>query len=202
VFNRGHPGIGTNLLLAQAEEDFFKLEKSFDESTFVYLMPEPLHTNRNVGRIPSIHWTSMRPYYYLHQGEVVRDGSFLSGRPVRTWIYLQMMSVLEYFGWSMDALFPRVREEDRQLTCRLVDRLRSQINLRHPKAKFVVYLLGNSEEKARNVPCFKERSIPFILSRVPANEDYEIPIDGHPNLKATESIAKDISENLEEFEVQ
>lgn len=171
VFNYGVPGYGPQHVLAKLEgqalaSEFEAVAPVIGVYTFI-----DSHVQRTIG---SMHhyasWMADSPYYDFDASgtELVRKGSFRTGRPLRSPLYgfFGRSQILQYFKFNWPR---RPSKRDVDLTCRIIEASRDRFQALFGSDRFYVLFYPGSN--------FGERMIPQLEARGVRTLDYSRLID-------------------------
>lgn len=197
--NYGIGATGANHTLALVSSNRFK-EEIKQESGYFFYIYIPDHVPRTSGYLPSLMWLKDSPYYEIESNnEVVRKGSFKSGRPLYTNFLLKLSSWLPFFRGKV---FPNISNDDYLYTCRLIVESKKRFIDKYPTSHFV--LLNHPLISRQLDPvlekCLKNNQVAIIqnfkeLGYYPRTQLYT-PYDGHPNSKMNQIIANAIKDYI------
>ncbi|MBI2522394.1 MAG: hypothetical protein HYV97_18380 [Bdellovibrio sp.] len=113
------------------------------------------------------------PYFYINDSdELVRDGTFGTGRALLSWVYLLLSRV--NFIRMIDEEFdlPRMSEKHSTLTCRIVVEARNAFESLYPDSKFYVFIhpLAFEHDAHKIIPCFEK----FAVRTIRLSEDEKL----------------------------
>ena len=207
VYNYGEPGAGTNSVLSLLEGGRPGHEIQEKRGYGVYLFLED-HFNRLIGSSYWVANSKNAPFYRFDSNHhVIRDGTFLTGRPELSKFYLWWEStwVSSYFNIH----FPLwTGPEEHDLLCESISKISREYSLQFPVGRFVVVLLPQlteikSELKEIVRTCLGERNISILsldAEFLTASKDEEMflhRLDPHPNRKYNKLIVKKILQFIE-----
>ncbi len=197
-YNYGRGASGTNYLLALLQNRQLPAEVAQKEGLGIYVFIND-HVERSVGDVFNTASMFFMPYFEYQNGELVRNGSFATGRPWTTKFYRALYS--SNIFKSLNRSFPRMGEKEFRLTCDLIEKSKERFLETFPKSDFyVLFHPVYSSYSAQMIPCLKEKKIKFLdyqgVLDGSAMEKYIIPYDHHPNALANEIIAKKLVEDL------
>ena len=139
-YNYGFHGHGPTEMLAKLETMDLPKEVSEKKGVLIYSFIDN-HVKRTVGSMFFVtDWGWHKPYYYLTSNdEIIRQGSFLTGRPLLTRLYrlLGKSKILRYF----EVDFPlQIGQEQLRLVFRVIEESRMLFLKQFPGSQFYVLI--------------------------------------------------------------
>lgn len=197
-YNYSIGATGPNTMLALLEKG--KLIEQIPEKTgkmiYVYI---DSHIDRSNGHLPTLGWLKNAPYYIKNDsGELVRNGSFTTGRKWLTKLYQLQGKLLDFMGLE-DQIFPTISKPEIQYTCELIAQSKKVFQKFYPAQEFHVLFhpLGSGEELSSKLStCLKNKNVAVIEFVDFHGENLQIPLDDHPTALANQKIAKALVQAL------
>lgn len=202
-YNYGFHGYGPHQMLAKLIA--VNLNTEIKEKTgiliYVYLAR---HINRAIGDMYVFNkWGKKSPYYTINaEGNLIRKGNFLSGRPYISACYnlLGKSNFIKYFKIS----FPlKLSDRHYRLTTKIFKEARKEFRKQFENDNFYVVLYPSAEvgreDTRKIIPYLKEASINYLDYTSlfdPASKAYKNGADHHPSAKAYETLAHKLSQDL------
>lgn len=198
-YNYGERGYGPQQMLAKLEEGFTANEIMQNEGLVLFVYYD-FHINRTVGALDIIRWAGGdHPYYELDSnGELVRNGVFATGRPIRSYIYwlLSRSKILSHYNVQLPIKFT---DSDYNLMCEVFKKARLKAAQLFTKARFVV-VLGPSNTQLDPFPdtCLKQNNFETIDLRMSYEDSlkYRFKNDSHLNQKGSQWMTGEIVKYL------
>jgi hypothetical protein len=193
-YNYGFRGYGPQQMLANLQSDKITEEvKSTGRGILVYTFIDD-HVRRVIGSIRVLFFVHPHPYYTLDRNDqLVRRGSFTSGRPILTKLYRVMGKSQTLKCFHID--FPKVNERHLRLTARLISESRRIFREKFGSDDFYVLIYpGSTHYGKRLIPFLEKANIKYV--------DYsnltfeEIKGDSHPTTTAHMEVAARLSRDL------
>jgi len=162
-YNYGFRGYGPQQMLAklQSYEIIKEVEVNGGHAILVYVFQNS-HINRAIGSMYTSGWTHQMPYYLIDSNDnLIRKGSFESGRPVVTFLYRLARSseLVKYSGIT----FPRIREEHIRITARIIEESRNTFREKFHSDDFYVLIHPGSGFRGRRlIPYFESAGIKYL----------------------------------------
>lgn len=197
AYNYGAGGYGPQQMLARLQSDDFTAEIDEPQGLLIYTFIVE-HINRAIG---SMGITSQRgevmPYYFTTStGELVRNGTLASGRPLQSFVYsgLGKSQTLRFFNID----FPLNYSDDNlKTTARIIDESRRIYQAKFNSDRFYVLIypgLGYPDL----LPYLEAAGIPYLdYSDLPQmhNDDFWLG-EGHPSAKGHRIVAARVVRDL------
>ncbi len=203
-YNYGFHGYGPQQMLAKLQTGNLRKEIQEKAGILIYLYL-PFHVERAIGSMNIFNrWGKIMPYYTIDaQNNLIRKGSFLSGRPLVSWSYrlLGKSNFIKYF----DIRFPlQLTDRRYKLTARIIEESRKEFRRQFASDHFYVVLFPvgkrGKEEVEKIIPYFDKAGIKYLdytmLFRSMPRDEYRIVGDGHPSPKAHKTVAERLSQDL------
>jgi hypothetical protein len=135
------------------------------------------------------------PYYVLHDDELVRKGTMVSGRPVLSIVYpiLGSSQTIRYFQFD----FPEINDGHLRLTTKMIVEARNNFTEKFNSEEFYVILYPSSGELL--IPYLETAGLEYLnYSDVfsPRETGLSIPYDGHPTPQAYRILAEKLTKDL------
>lgn len=194
-YNYAISASGPHVSMALAEESNFADEIPQAEGMMIYVSLGTEHIARATGRLPSVSWLEDAPYYEKLGDELVRKGTFATGRFFTTKFYFFLGRILTFFGLG-NRIFPPLDSADSDFMCALVMKLKHSFLQHHPSSRFIYYLHPFSAQPKELGECLTHGKVEWLEGKLPALPNLNIPLDGHPNAQANKFIAADIAAYL------
>jgi hypothetical protein len=197
AYNYGAGGYGPQQMLARLQSDDFTAEIDEPQGVLIYTFIIE-HIDRVIG---SMNITSQRgevmPYYFTTStGELVRDGTLASGRPLQSILYsvLGKSQTLRFFNID----FPlNYSDDDLKTTAGIIDESRRFYQAKFNSDRFYVLIypgLGYPDL----LPHLEAAGIPYLdYSDLPQmhNDDFWLG-EGHPSAKGHRIVAARLVQDL------
>lgn len=198
-YTYAYRGYGPQQMLARLEDGFAEGEIAEPSGAAVYPYFD-YHHGRVHGIMSVVRWAGGKhPYYFLDgRGELKRDGTFASGRPVTTRLlwWLSKSAILKHYRvelpWRLDA-------DDDRLFCAILLRSRELFEQRFPGSAFVVVIGPTSASGDPFVAtCLEAEGFDPIDTRARASEiaAMRIPGDNHLSAAGARRVARALAERL------
>ena len=200
VYNYGVGGYGPQQMLAKLQSGELSTEIAEDKAQGILVY---VFIRQHIGRVIGSMWVHNRqgdvmPYYYLDTNDTLkRNGNFVSGRPMISFIYniAGKSQTLDYFGVS----FPlRVSDRDLKTTAKIFEESRRLFKEAFNSDQFYVLIYPNLGIE-EFLPYLEAADINYLdYSTLPEahNEDFWLG-EGHPTAKAHRIVAERLIEDLE-----
>lgn len=197
AYNYGAGGYGPQQMLARLQSDGFVAEIDEAQGVLIYTFIIE-HINRAIGSMGiSSQRGEVMPYYFITPaGNLVRDGTFASGRPLQSMVYsvLGKSQILKFFNID----FPlNYSDDDLKTTVRIIDESRRVYQAKFNSDRFYVLIypgLGYpdllSYLDAAEIPYLDYSDLPQIY-----NDDFWLG-EGHPSAKAHRIVANKLVQEL------
>lgn len=203
-YNYAFQGYGPQQMYAKIIDPVFEREVAEAAGIAVYGYFD-YHINRVVGSTEVLRWNAGRhPYFLLRDGALVRDGTFLTGRPRLTawYSWLNRFRIFRALGIEL----PVVTAGHRELLCEIIHQSKLAFERKFPGSHFVVSMnpLSSRVDDIQRT-CFEPRGIAFVDLRGlfgeygdPRRTDnpYRIPEDGHYSKEGAALLARALHETL------
>jgi hypothetical protein len=193
-YNYGIGGQGTNTMLGLIQKTNFHEQIPEHNGVFVYVYMHD-HLARATGKLPSLPYNKVTPFYELTSGGLERRGSFETGRPIYT-RFLLFLNMLFGDNLLKNRYFPYETNADQDYVCHLISESKKLLSLQYPNSPFIVYAHPFTAPEYLK-ECGKKNSFPVFEGHAYAEKDlkkYGVPGNGHPNMLANELIAKELVE--------
>ncbi len=196
-YNYGVSGYGTQHLLLQTREKITATEIKQKQGILVYFFIDN-HLNRLIGsrRIIKL-WGENFPYFFLDdEKKLQQNGTFKSGRKWKTLFYKTLTNSAIVDILDMEIPF-RISDDDFKLAAAVIKESKKEFEKNFPGSKFVVLLCPGSKCSGELAALLAKRNIDFVdysqLFDINSPEYRSHYSDPHPNGKAYEEIAKELS---------
>jgi hypothetical protein len=198
-YNYSFHGYGPQEMLAKLQDDSIKTELKESQGIAIYLYLPNAHEQRAIGSMKVFNaWGKNMPFYTINSHHnLIRNGSFLSGRPVISYVYHLLGQ--SYFIKYFDIQFPtQITDTHYRLTAKIIEEARNEFNKKFVNGHFYVVIYPNKTSN-NIIPYFQKARIPYFdYSHLfdSSLEQYHIMGDGHPSPEAYRILAKKLSEDL------
>lgn len=198
-YNYGNSGYGTQQTLALLQSQ--DLTKQIDEKSgvLIHLFIDD-HIARLIGSRRLIKlWAEDFPYYVLDGGELHRNGSFSSGRPLLTKLYkaLSQSAFIDLFDIDIPW---QISDNHIKLFGAILEESKSEFLSQFPESEFLVVIAPSSKLSNRISAELRQRKINFLdLTDLINKNDKGYLIhwtEAHPNGNYYKSVAKAIDSHL------
>ena len=193
-YNYGISASGPNQYLALLQDQNFKSQILQNKGLFIYPYFD-FHVNRATSDFETFKWNNSTPYYYMEDGVLKRNGSFNSGRFLKSLVFsiLSKSYFIEYINFN----YPdRRRPEDYELTASIIGEMRNEYRKQFDSNEFYVLIMPDCSDDI--IPFLEKNQIKFLDARKAVNEGWQeflsYPVDGHPTGEFYEIIADFLSE--------
>lgn len=201
VYNYARPGWGTQHMLAYLEREDFAEEIINQDGIAIYIFYFD-HIRRVIGGmyvVENTNWGRNFPYYYLNKNdEVIRDGTFATGRAFTTWFYrmLWKSKTVRYFNVNL----PLEKEEHIYLTYKIIEKAK---DIYETKFNGTFYVLIHPAEKEAIqskdlIALLEKNNINILYYPLEYLSKHKISLDGHPNTEFNKVLAGLIVDDLKE----
>ena len=149
---------------------------------------------------PFVSWESNAPYYVLERNQLIRKGSFNTGRNLTNRIYsfFAKSQILKYFQIDLP---PFTTRNDVELTCNIIAESRKRFNEKFKNDGFYVLFYPGSRYASRMFPCLQQHQVKYLdYSRLfdPRGKDLVISKnDPHPSSLAYRRLASQLVQDLD-----
>ncbi len=157
------------------------------------------HVERSIGNIINTASMPYMPYYERDNGELVRKGSFQTGRPWTTKLYQGLYKSNSISRLNLSNAWPILNAEHFQFTCDLIIESKKEFLKQFPTSRFVVLFHPLHSGYADQIaPCLAANNIEYfdLRSDWSYTDDLKVPYDGHPTAKANQMIAERLVKSL------
>ena len=195
-YNYGISSSGTNHYLAMLQN--LNLRSQVRERDGIMIYPYfDHHINRSISDFQTFFWNSSSPYYELDGENLVRRGSFETGRPMLNFFFKFLN--YSYIDRLINFNYPStLREKDYKLTAGMIHEMQVEYDRQFGSDKFLVLILPGFGNKI--IPYLAEYKIQYLdySELIPEfwNGDYTFPEDNHPNEKTYRIIAEHLASEL------
>jgi len=202
-YNYSFNGWGCHHMLARLEHKDLSKEVNEKDGIGVYIFIWP-HIRRAIGDMRIYTgWGHTMPYYYLDDGEIVRDGNFASGRwfTSKVYEYLKKSYIWDCFDVNLPT---KIREEHMILAAEIIKKSKETYIEQFGNDNFyvVIHPVDWEEFTPEKNEAFKlllkERGIKYLdySQKLSLDEANTIIGDGHPNEISDEKCAKLLVKDL------
>ncbi len=199
-YNYGYSGYGPQQMLVRLMKPDFVREVSQGKGILLY---GPAHVARAIGSYRvSTGWARDFPFFYLDgRGNLLLDGNFQTGRPVRSGIYafLSEIRLFDVFLRRFDVPH-KFSDQDIKLTSGIIEKSFKLFYQYYPDSTAYFMLLPGVDESDHAVATHLKRAgipvLDFSSHEEFNNREYVIANDGHPTDKWNERLAQLIVEKL------
>jgi hypothetical protein len=202
-YNYGFNGWGCHHMLARLEHKDLSKEVREKDGIGVYIFLWS-HIRRAIGDMRIYTgWGHTMPYYYLDEGEVVRDGNFAKGRwfTSKMYEYLDKSYLWDYFGANLPT---DTREDHMILAAEIIKKSKETYAQQFGNENFYVVIHPTDweeftpEKNEQFKKLLTERGIDVLdySDKLILDEEHIIIGDGHPNEKSDEKLAKMLVRDL------
>lgn len=199
IYNFGVPGAGTNYFLAKIEKNDFSEVLKKRKGTFIYVYIDN-HLERSIGTVDWMYKPFM-PHYEWTGKELVRQGSFESSRPIKTFFSKAVRT--SWLGKFINfENLKSINDDDRSLICNMIELAKTKLLANYPESRFLVLFhpQGSERDRAHLQNCLNYKNVESIYWPYPQEPGitqpggnlFSIPIDGHPNRMANEYLSDQI----------
>lgn len=198
-YNYGFHGYGPQEMLAKLQYNSLTKEIKEIQGIGIYLYLPDTHEQRAIGNMSVFNgWGKNMPFYtFDFHRNLMRKGSFSSGRPVISYLYslLGQSYVIKYFGIQFPS---KLTEKHYRLTAKIIEEAKNEFNKKFMSDHFYVIIYPNTTRK--NIIPYLQKAgiIYFDYSDLfdSSLEQYNIIGDGHPSSEAYKILAKKLSEDI------
>lgn len=203
AYNLSFQGYGTNHMLARLQYSDLKpyVKEKKGKAYYIFFWD---HIDRAIGTMARhTQWLHSAPNYEYEDGKLVRNGSFKSGRPIRSWFYehLYQSSIIQYF----DVSFPlKMQEEHYDLVAEMIKCSKDEFQNQFGENDFYLVIYPNyGQPDEANYKLFlsllTEKGIDYIdLSK---NFTYEgkhtLGGDPHPNANTNKVLSEMLNKEIQ-----
>lgn len=200
-YNYGFHGYGPQEMLARLYDNTIKDQVKEEQGIAFYLYIAKTHEERAIGNMYVFNaWGKNMPYFTLDAHfNLVRKGSFASGRPFVSRLYLLLgkSHFMKYFKIG----FPvSITEKHYELTSRIITEARNEFMKKFSDSRFYVVIYP-TKEKVNIIPYLQRAGIRYLdYSNLfdSSTTGYRILGDGHPTPQAYKRLADEISRDVVE----
>jgi hypothetical protein len=199
AYNYGFHGLGPFDVLAKIENLNFYKEVKEKHGILIYTYIDG-HIHRTAGSMVVMGWMSDGVYYRnTKDEELVRDGSFETGRPILTAIYkiLNKSEILKVLKIN----FP-IRFKDRhiKLVAETITKMQKEFKKKYPHSSFYVLIYPGSRYGKKLMEYLDQQNILYLnyttLFNASEPRYYLVEEDLHPSPLAYQTISGKIVEDL------
>ncbi len=204
-YNFGCLGYGPQHLFFQIQDKELLRGVKQPEGVAVYVFMAD-HVSRLLGDMLVFNlWMQDCPYLYVDDGVLTYGGSFLHGRPLKSFLYRFVWARRRVIPVSLGSYFlrPEHTPEDFQLLGKVVKGAETLFRKRFPQGRFLVLIYPNpdavqsDQEQAINVFQMEGLTTLDASSYVTVDEKGFFE-DGHPRPVTNKAIAELLAETLDE----
>jgi len=202
-YNYSYNGWGSHHMLARLEHKDLSKEVKEEEGIGVYVFLWS-HIRRAIGDMRIYTgWGHTMPYYYLDDGELVRDGNFANGRLITSKLYETLAK--SYIWDCFEVNLPTETREDHMiLAAEIIKKAKEKYIEQFGNDKFYVVIHPTDwveftpEKNEQFKAILKERGIKYLdySEKIKLSQDHIIIGDGHPNEICDEKFAKILVKDL------
>ena len=204
VYNYGIAASGPHMALALTESGRFKKEIPQNNGIMIHTYIHA-HIQRANGFMNELSWLKGTPCYEKSDnGRYIRNGSFETCSPFRTWALLKLDSLLQ--GTPFYRNFPSLQPEHLEKTCQLMAQMKEAFKKQYPKGQFFVFmhpLIGPDIQAGSMKDCLQRKKVRYLtmMTGPDRSKIYTIQGDGHPNARFNREAAEVLMNQLREAEV-
>lgn len=186
VYNYGIAASGPHMALALTESGRFKKEISQKNGIMIHTYIHA-HIQRANGFMNELSWLKNTPCYERSSdGTYIRNGSFETCSPLRTWALLKLNSLL--LDTPFYTNFPSLQPEHLEKTCQLMAQMKVAFKKQYPRGRFFVFLhplIGPDLPVGSMKDCLQRKKVRYLTMMTGPDRAkiYTIPGDGHPNAR-------------------
>lgn len=197
-YNYGFHGYGPQEMLAKLQDDKFQEEIKERTGILVYTYLNG-HVDRAIGSMYVFNeWGANMPFYTIDsQDNLIRKGSFSSGRPIISRFYKVLGR--SYFMKYFNVQFPlRITDRHYKLTAKIIEESRDEFRRKFASENFYVVIYPNKRTEKKIIPYFEKMSIKYFdySNLFDPSGSYIFKGDGHPSPKAYRAIAERLSSDI------
>lgn len=201
-YNYGYSGYGPQQMLSKLQQGNINEEIERKSGILVFTFIDD-HIQRSIVSMNVYNgWGRDMPLYTINaEGNLIREGNFVSARPVLGWIYslLGKSQILRYFNANLP---PKVAECHIRTTCKILEEARNAFKKKFNSDNFYVLLYPGSHYTKEMVGYLRKAQIRHLdYSSLFENSltAMSVPGDGHPNALAYRVVAKKLAEDIEAY---
>ncbi|MBY0412901.1 MAG: hypothetical protein K2Q18_01985, partial [Bdellovibrionales bacterium] len=159
--NYGVPGSSINYALALLQNRDLRKEISQKNGIGIYMYMDD-HLERIIG---TSFWSTLQPdsaYYYLDGDQVIRNGNFKTGRPIRTFLYKKLFE--SNYRKKFNLKYPlRPADDDKKLACSMLEQLQKEFLKQFPASKFYVGFYPQANRDFDSITtCLIKKNVRFL----------------------------------------
>ncbi len=205
-YNYGFCGYGPQEMLAKLQDGSLRNEIKESTGVLVYTFIDE-HVRRAIGSMRCVsEWGANMPYYFIAaDGQLVRNGSFSSGRPKAYSLYKKLSNNPVVKNLNLD-LPLCVTKKDIELVCKILGEARVVFKKQYENSDFYVVFYPKSRYAKLMIPLLEKAGVKCLdYNNIFYHSDVQAyykknciisPYDCHPNGKAYEIIAKKLVEDI------
>ncbi len=198
-YNYGFHGLGPFDVLAKIENIDFSKEVKEKNGILVYTYIDG-HIHRTIGSMIVMGWMYDGAYYRnTEDGELVRDGSFETGRPILTAIY-KILNKSEILRALKINLPIRFKDRDIKLVAQTIIKMQKKFKRKYPQSSFIVLIYPGSMYGKKLMDYLDEQGIQYLnytkLFNAGNPRYYLAEEDLHPSPLAYQTVSEKIVEEL------
>jgi hypothetical protein len=199
-YNYAYQGYGPQQMLALLQDGAIRRDIGEPRGMALYVLIES-HINRAAGTLQIAgNWGYDMPYYTLdHGGNLVRRGSFASGRRFVTALYRRIIANRWLNRLLARRDFPPVTDRDVYLTCRIIGASRDEFRQQFKSDDFYVVIFSGGRHVSTLTAYLRAMGIKYLdYHDRPefGRAEYRIKNDNHPAPVAYKLLADCIARDL------
>lgn len=197
-YNFAYSGYGPHQMLARLQSNSVPgiVKEKGGIGFYIYIGD---HVNRVIGTLTNYSYNGGNaPYYHKVGNELKHDGTFLSGRRLRSTIFNIMLksNILKLFkiGYPF-----RIGEQDYALTADVMAESAREYKKQFGNDNFYVIIYPTTNDSSLIIRLLKERGVKVIdYSKLfnPLDSKYAIPYDEHPTALANQILIKQLLKDI------
>jgi len=202
AYNFAYSGYGTNHMLARLNYDDLNNQVAEKDGVALYIFFWD-HFYRSIGAMSRYtSWGHMAPYYYLDNGQLVRDKSLREGKfSSKIYENIYQLSSVKYFNID----FPNnLRDEHYDLILAMIKESEKKYKEQFSEGEFYVVIYPSYTEEGKfDFKKFKEgltrnelKTID-LFDYIDYGPEYTFEGDGHPNSSTSKIIAEELYKRIE-----
>jgi len=197
IYNYGVMGYGAQQVYAKIRQVSLAEEIREKEGICIYEFIDE-HIDRTVGTMEVYNlWAQDCPYYYLNDNMIRRNGTFTTGRPLRSVVYaiLGKSYLLKLLKFNLSCKY---NSYDLALTAGLIKGSDSLFRRHYKQSRFIVLFYPGTEYVDEMIPYLEYYGIEYLdySSFFELTGKYKIPGDYHPTEEASKTIAVQLCKDL------
>jgi hypothetical protein len=200
-YNYGLSGYGPQQMLAKLQSDDLTREVPEQDAIAIYVFIDG-HIERALGSMYVYNtWGDQMPYYSLDwQDNLVRNGNFTTGRPLRSAFYtaLAQSEIARYYNVNIP---PRLAEQHYGFAARIIAEARDEFETRFGSDDFYVVIYPDEGDYVEDmIPHFERLGLQYLnydeMMKLSVEDGLAIAGDGHPTGTAHKLVAEWIVTDL------